>query len=222
MKLEKKFTPILQATLLLALTMPVINAGAEILTITGGSLTQVAPGDNTVQTTIVSQFETQGISSLGGSVSFVDAGNGLVNISNGTLTGGSGTLEVDYLGTNDFFGAFFLSPYSWDLVSGVGTGNFACGDADNGVTCASLNPQQSDWDFTTITGTSFTDSGNGTGSLVLDTTNIRGDTFTWTVTGNLTAVPVPAAAWLFGSGLIGLVGVARRKQALSALPGVAT
>ena len=27
------------------------------------------------------------------------------------------------------------------------------------------------------------------------------------------AVPVPAAAWLFGSGLLGLVGVARRKQA---------
>lgn len=28
----------------------------------------------------------------------------------------------------------------------------------------------------------------------------------------VTAVPVPAAAWLFGSGLLGLVGVARRKQ----------
>jgi len=31
-------------------------------------------------------------------------------------------------------------------------------------------------------------------------------------TGNLSAVPVPAAAWLFGSGLIGLVGFARRKN----------
>jgi cyclophilin family peptidyl-prolyl cis-trans isomerase len=28
---------------------------------------------------------------------------------------------------------------------------------------------------------------------------------------NVTAVPVPAAAWLFGSGLLGLIGVARRK-----------
>ena len=27
----------------------------------------------------------------------------------------------------------------------------------------------------------------------------------------VSAVPVPAAAWLFGSGLIGLIGVARRK-----------
>lgn len=29
----------------------------------------------------------------------------------------------------------------------------------------------------------------------------------------LTAVPVPAAVWLFGSGLLGLVGIARRKSA---------
>jgi hypothetical protein len=31
--------------------------------------------------------------------------------------------------------------------------------------------------------------------------------------GTANAVPVPAAVWLFGSGLLGLVGVARRKQA---------
>jgi len=32
------------------------------------------------------------------------------------------------------------------------------------------------------------------------------------VTGTLTAVPLPTAAWLFGSGLLGLIGVARRKK----------
>jgi hypothetical protein len=31
--------------------------------------------------------------------------------------------------------------------------------------------------------------------------------------GNITPVPVPAAVWLFGSGLLGLVGIARRKKA---------
>jgi hypothetical protein len=31
--------------------------------------------------------------------------------------------------------------------------------------------------------------------------------------GSVTAVPLPAAVWLFGSGLLGLVGVARRRQA---------
>lgn len=34
----------------------------------------------------------------------------------------------------------------------------------------------------------------------------------WSVT-ETSAVPVPAAVWLFGSGLLGLVGVARRKKA---------
>ena len=34
-------------------------------------------------------------------------------------------------------------------------------------------------------------------------------------TVNTSAVPVPAAAWLFGSGLIGLVGIARRKTQLA-------
>jgi hypothetical protein len=31
----------------------------------------------------------------------------------------------------------------------------------------------------------------------------------WTVS----AVPIPAAVWLFGSGLLGLIGIARRKAA---------
>ena len=34
------------------------------------------------------------------------------------------------------------------------------------------------------------------------------------VSGSVSSVPIPAAAWLFGSGLIALIGVARRKQAL--------
>ena len=29
---------------------------------------------------------------------------------------------------------------------------------------------------------------------------------------DISAVPVPAAVWLFGSGLVGLIGVARRKR----------
>lgn len=38
--------------------------------------------------------------------------------------------------------------------------------------------------------------------------------YTWAVhAGNVGAVPVPAAVWLFGSGLIGLIGVARKKKA---------
>ena len=41
----------------------------------------------------------------------------------------------------------------------------------------------------------------------------RDDNYSWAVhAGNVGAVPVPAAVWLFGSGLIGLLGVAKRKR----------
>ena len=39
------------------------------------------------------------------------------------------------------------------------------------------------------------------------------DLFAWAVhSGDVSAVPVPGAVWLFGSGLVGLVGLARRKR----------
>ncbi len=41
--------------------------------------------------------------------------------------------------------------------------------------------------------------------------NSNGEYWYGITVGNVTAVPVPAAVWLFGSGLLGLVGVARRR-----------
>ena len=42
----------------------------------------------------------------------------------------------------------------------------------------------------------------------------NGGKYAWAVqNGNVGAVPIPAAAWLFGSALLGLMGVARRKRA---------
>jgi len=41
-----------------------------------------------------------------------------------------------------------------------------------------------------------------------------GGSYAWAVkSGDVSAVPIPAALWLFGSGLIGLIGVARKKKA---------
>jgi hypothetical protein len=41
-----------------------------------------------------------------------------------------------------------------------------------------------------------------------------GSLFAWAVyDGDVAAVPLPAAVWLFCSGLLGLVGIARRKKA---------
>ena len=77
----------------------------------------------------------------------------------------------------------------------------------------------------------FSDTGLATVTCAVDCTN--GDSFTLDYTahvplddpsnfggvlwgmhleGTVSAVPVPAAVWLFGSGLIGLIGIARRKS----------
>ena len=42
--------------------------------------------------------------------------------------------------------------------------------------------------------------------------NFPGVAYKLHLEGKVSAVPVPAAVWLFGSGLLGLVGVARRKK----------
>ena len=160
---------------------------------------------------IASQF-----GSMGGTITYDPDGSPV--LVNGTLFGDSGTLEVDYDTGSELFGVFFNSPYSWDLISGVGAGTFACGDADGGTTCASVAPQQSDWDYVQVTPHSFVDNGDGTGSINLDAVNARLDTFNWSLAGDVvSAVPAPAALWLFGSGLIGIAGVARRKWGLSAV-----
>ena len=56
------------------------------------------------------------------------------------------------------------------------------------------------WDFGFINGNHFA--------------NFKyGFRFAWAVhSGDVSAVPVPAAVWLFGSGLMGLLGLARRKH----------
>ena len=66
---------------------------------------------------------------------------------------------------------------------------------------AGFNPN---FDVTTLAFTSSVD-----GTIAANCTFVLGDTCPTVVN----AVPVPAAVWLFGSGLLGLVGVARRKKA---------
>ena len=55
--------------------------------------------------------------------------------------------------------------------------------------------------------------GSGTNSGLQDSGNKSSEHYAWAVyPGDVAAVPVPAAVWLFGSGLLGLIGVARRRK----------
>ena len=69
-------------------------------------------------------------------------------------------------------------------------------------------PVTSDWDVT-ATGTTAVVTVN---SAVITSASPVFPGFQPAFTGNLTQVPVPAAVWLMGSGLLGLVGVARRRR----------
>lgn len=62
--------------------------------------------------------------------------------------------------------------------------------------------------FTTLGGNSFESLNNTFFGEDLNLNQING---TWASTVTLSPVPVPAAVWLFGSGLLGLFGVAKRR-----------
>jgi len=60
----------------------------------------------------------------------------------------------------------------------------------------------------------FSFDGSGGLSGQQHTASKTGNIFVMAVrSGGVSAVPVPAAVWLFGSGLLGLIGIARRKKA---------
>jgi len=111
--------------------------------------------------------------------------------------------------------------------AGVGGG----GPAPSGVTddvAGTITLDLSSW-FANWNGTSFNQGSAGTvgtydaltGDFSVSWSQLivggafDGKTGYWELNGtaNVSAIPVPAAVWLFGSGLIGLAGIARRRKA---------
>lgn len=127
----------------------------------------------------------------------------------------------------DGAGFFGSGPYSvGQVITGVGAL-----PASNGIKKGSLpiGPAPfvtTTWNTTTVPGAGMGSAISGQLPLIADTIggspmiagpftgyNANFDVTSITVTSIETAVvPVPAAVWLFGSGLLGLVGIARRKK----------
>ena len=59
---------------------------------------------------------------------------------------------------------------------------------------------------------SFSAANIDPGSALISPADMEDWTATTSFTSSATLVPVPAAVWLFGSGLLGLVGIARRRR----------
>ncbi len=139
--------------------------------------------------------------------------------------------------TNTFFGALWTAS-NGTLVSGAG--DYSLDTATGVISLAApdtVGTQDAAMHFTIgsgqIAGIIDFAWGTTTGIRVIDVWNINADgslttvavpgmengpfpnynaAFEFTGAGLVSAVPVPAAVWLFGSGLLGLVGVARRKK----------
>lgn len=150
----------------------------------------------------------------------VESGQDPLSNSQGALTLAAGTTALDL-----YYDVGGDTSYGYDFtldIDGIGSiANVAGGDSDLGNIFGTTGWRQLggsvfgvtggsflafSFDFTADTGTSLLISGSYTDASFLDAT-ISSSTL-----ANVSAVPVPAAVWLFGSGLIGLIGVARRKK----------
>jgi len=141
-------------------------------------------------------------------------------------------LEGEVTGTDDFFGAnpFGLSVGNIITATGSYDDIYLTGSGYDDIELVSLNVSVGDTIYTEADanwlGSEISFLNGWFYGLYFDTednefnsdyefggymTNFDGE---WTVySESAPAVPVPAAVWLFGSGLLGLVGMARRKKA---------
>jgi len=118
-----------------------------------------------------------------------------INPTNVLSDDGTGNATLDFSGwglTVNAISRVDLSTGAWagnaDGVANVICG-VDCGDGDTFTLSYSA----------TVPGTGLSGKGGGVGYSLF-------------MTGTVSAVPVPAAIWLFGSGLFGLAGVARRRK----------
>ena len=120
----------------------------------------------------------------------------------------SGNLGYSFSDTNND-GSASVSNVNWTglIDGGSAMSLFASSLSCGGVGCSLSLAPVSDGPLPHAAGVG-TDIG-----ILLDFALSAGDTVTFNTRFEVTPVPVPAAVWLFGSGLLGLVGVARRRKA---------
>jgi len=161
----------------------------------------------------------------GGNVEASYSGSIDLGATTGLFFSGSGSGFSGYVPNSGAIGftTDTSAQYTIDLSSwtAFGTGGFGNWDTSSGDALDLFANPVLGVPFGYISGTSISGSATKNGSSFVSLGFTPGSyvsTFsngsnTDSITVNIGAVPVPAAVWLFGSGLLGLVGIARRKKA---------
>jgi hypothetical protein len=148
------------------------------------------------------------------------AGNSKAIFSSGIATGNPSAINATILGALEGY----QNGYGTDVATGGLTALQTSKEASSGVTYSSAAATKysllgaADLSALGTTVNLFGLTGNGNinavQSYILGTASL-GTNGTLTIAGNGggAPVPLPAAVWLFGSGLLGLVGVSRRRKA---------
>ena len=160
----------------------------------------------------ITQMNFSGISAASGSV--LDAGGGSFTGSFFGHTWVADQVTATITSTNGvtFAGSNALGAYDFSAgISNLAAGQNAVGTLFDWSTSVDI-PVLAVFDCASVAGvcTGINDTAGGS----MQTGPFAGATPAFNGTGDLNpkSVPVPAAAWLMGSGLLGLVGVARRRK----------
>ena len=214
---KKRFTEI---ALAVAMTMSAGAAQAVLLGTNGDLESGSFDGSwvvfpNAGTTTIISPGSDVGgpASTYAGEASAINTPTGATmkyaNVGAGFLTPGQAfTVDFDWKGTNGIGGVIDIRVFSELSGGGVSKTDILAGGTGAGLT--------SDW--TNFGPVNLIAGPDVSGGVTVEFTAICGaDAGCFSNLGidnvTVSAVPVPAAVWLFGSGLVGLVGIARRKKA---------
>jgi hypothetical protein len=206
-------------------TTSALTAYINAATAAGQTLDWAVLGGQDPGSTKNGKIEPQGAALLLGSAP-ISSGANIEQMTVGNLGSALGSLDADISYLNGSY-ATGGSVYTW--TNGTNGGNVwgAGGSSANGGSTNFYNQGNSVTQAGIAIGSStglygFTGNG-GTGQLE---SYVLGDNLTLSSTGALTIsnggspppppVPLPAAVWLFGSGLLGLLGVGRRRAATQA------